>query len=145
MRSFLALICALDFIEENLKGRITTIDVADASYTSVSHLQSMFARTFNVSIGDYVVKRKLCFAAQELIDTEKSVTEMAFDFGYSNVESFTRAFKKQFLCTPSVYRKEYTFSELYPPLNFNVEFSFQENCSFSFNKTAKLKSTVSAR
>ena len=117
MKSFVSLVYALDYIEDNLRRRITVNDVAYASYASISHLQSMFMRTLHVSIGDYVAKRKLCLAARDLIDTQKRVTDIAFDFGYSNVESFIRAFKKQFLCTPLVYRKTYKFSELYPPLN----------------------------
>lgn len=124
MKNFVSLVCALDFIEGNLQHRITVNDVANASYLSISHLQSMFGQAFHVSVGDYIVKRRLCLAARELINSETSVTEMAFDLGYANVESFTRAFKKQFLCTPSVYRKTNKFWELYPPLNMNEREGF---------------------
>ena len=116
MKSFVSLVCAIEFIEDNLRYQITVTDVAEASYISLSHLQAMFSRTLYISIGEYIAKRKLCIAARDLIHSDRRVTDIAFDFGYANVESFTRAFKKQFLCTPSAYRKLYHFSDLYPRL-----------------------------
>lgn len=125
MNSFMSLICALDFIENNLRRKVSVNQVAAASYTSLSHLQSMFRRTLKVSIGDYVTKRKLCLAARDLIETESSVTEIAFDFGYSSLESFSRAFKKQFLSSPSVYRKTHKYCELFPPLVISEKEGFK--------------------
>ena len=119
MRDFIALICAVEFIENNLRNRISAGEVAVAAHLSLSHLQSMFSRTLNVGIGEYITKRRLCVAARDLKETGKSVTDIAFDFGYANVESFTRAFKKQFLATPSSYRRGHGFSELYPRLIIN--------------------------
>jgi len=116
MKNFISLVCAINFIEENLRQRISVSDVAKASYVSISHLQNMFSRTFHLSIGEYIAKRNLCLAAHDLTNTETSITDIAFDFGYKNVESFSRAFKKQFLLTPSLYRKSHAFSELYPRL-----------------------------
>ena len=124
MKNFISLVCAIEFIEQNLRERITVNDVAQSSYVSLSHLQSMFSRALHISVGDYIAKRKLCIAAFELTNTEKSITEIAFDFGYANIESFSRAFKKQFLQSPSAYRKEHYFSELYPRLIINEKEGF---------------------
>jgi len=124
MRDCIALICAIAFIENNLEDRIAVHDVAAAAYLSSSHLQSLFAHTFHTSIGGYILKRRLCLAAKRLIDTDASVTDIAFDLGYANAESFTRAFKKQFLMAPSSYRKQHGFSELYPRLMINEKEGF---------------------
>ena len=124
VKSFISLVYAIEFIEENLRERISVDDVAQAVYISLSHLQSMFARTLHISVGDYITKRRLCLAALDLISTEKNVTEIAFDFGYANIESFSRAFKKQFLEAPSSYRKKHSFSELYPRLIINEKEGF---------------------
>lgn len=100
MKNFISLVCAIEYIETNLREQISVNDVALASYTSLSHLQSMFSRSLHVSVGDYISKRKLCIAALDLINTSKSITEIAFDFGYANVESFSRAFKKAVFALP---------------------------------------------
>ncbi len=114
---FLSLVCAIEFIERNLFDRLSVDSVAEAAHLSASHLQRMFSRVFHCSPGDYIQKRRLCTAARELIQTERTVTDVALDCGYGNTESFSRAFKKQFLSSPSLYRKRYRFSDLYPKLN----------------------------
>lgn len=116
MKNFISLVCAVEFIEQRLHQGISVSDVARASFLSLSHLQSMFSRTFHISVGEYIAKRKLCLAARQLRDTWRSITDIAFETGYANVESFSRAFKKQFLRSPSAYRKEDDLSELYPRL-----------------------------
>ena len=124
MRSFISLVCAVEYIEQHLGERISVGDVAQASYLSLSHLQGMFSRTFHISVGDYIAKRKLCLAARQLGLTRRSITEIAFEMGYANVESFSRAFKKQFLQPPSVYRTENCLPELYPRLIINEKEGF---------------------
>ena len=137
MKSFISLVCAIEFIESNLRTRIAVGDVAEAAYLSLSHLQGMFARTLHISVGDYVAKRKLCLAARDLIDSDASVTDIAFDFGYANVESFSRAFKKQFLHTPSVYRRRYRFSELYPRLLVDEKEGFNRVKSYDLTSISE--------
>ena len=55
---------------------------------------------------EYLQKRKLAFALREVRDSEKSLLEIALDYGFSSNEAFSRAFKKAYAVTPSAYRKE---------------------------------------
>ena len=55
---------------------------------------------------DYMRNRKLAFALKEVRDSEKSLLEIALDYGFSSHEAFTRAFKGTYGVTPSAYRKE---------------------------------------
>lgn len=55
---------------------------------------------------DYLRNRKLAFALKEVRDSEKSLLEIALDYGFSSHEAFTRAFKGTYGVTPSAYRKE---------------------------------------
>ena len=43
-----------------------------------------------------------------------TVLDVALEFGYGSNESFTRAFKSVWNCTPSEFRKKRSFSELFP-------------------------------
>lgn len=54
---------------------------------------------------DYLRHRKLAFALKEVRDSEKSLLDLAFDYGFSSHEAFTRAFKGIYGVTPSEYRK----------------------------------------
>ncbi|WP_343208712.1 helix-turn-helix transcriptional regulator [Anaerolentibacter hominis] len=55
---------------------------------------------------DYVRQRKLAFALKEVRDSGKSLLDIAFDYGFSSHEAFTRAFKGAYGITPSEYRKD---------------------------------------
>lgn len=54
---------------------------------------------------DYLRRRKLSFALKEVRDSEKSLLDIAFDYGFSSHEAFTRAFKTTYGIAPSAYRK----------------------------------------
>ena len=45
-------------------------------------------------------------SAFELLHTEKSILELALSYGFSNHESYTRAFTKTLGLTPSAFRKK---------------------------------------
>lgn len=54
---------------------------------------------------EYLRLRKLAFALKEVRDSDKSLLDIAFDYGFSSHEAFTRAFKGTYGITPSEYRK----------------------------------------
>lgn len=67
-------------------------------------------RKFRVISGlqfrDYLRRRKLAFALKEVRDTDRGILDIAFDYGFSSHEAFTRAFKALYGVTPSAYRKK---------------------------------------
>ncbi|MCL2518651.1 MAG: helix-turn-helix domain-containing protein [Oscillospiraceae bacterium] len=105
MTSIFSLVLAVEFIERNLTEAIRFEEVAAAAFVSPSYLYKLFSRVFNCSPGEYLMKRRLCRAADALVRENASVTELAFLYQYGSVESFSRAFKKQYLMPPSEYRK----------------------------------------
>lgn len=64
-----------------------------------------FKEISGISFRDYLRLRKLAFALKEVRDSEKTILDIAFDFGFSSNEAFTRAFKGTYGVTPSEYRK----------------------------------------
>ena len=52
----------------------------------------------------YLSRRRLELAAQDLLDTGLRVLDIAMERGFSSQEAFTRAFQRQFGCTPRQYR-----------------------------------------
>ncbi|MBQ8906223.1 MAG: helix-turn-helix domain-containing protein [Ruminococcus sp.] len=105
MKSFYVLEDALRFIEENLENDFTQNDVADACYISLSGLQKLFRFALHFSVGEYIVKRRMTCAAKALCETDASVTEIAFRYGYNSPEVFTRAFTRVWHVKPSEFRK----------------------------------------
>ena len=64
-----------------------------------------FKEISGMQFRDYLRNRKLAFALKEVRDSEKNLLDIAFDYGFSSHEAFTRAFKATYGVAPSEYRK----------------------------------------
>lgn len=70
------------------------------------HTTRKFKEISGMQFRDYFRQRKLAFALKEVRDSEKPMIDIAFDYGFSSHEAFTRAFKATYGVTPSEYRKK---------------------------------------
>ncbi|WP_054939917.1 helix-turn-helix transcriptional regulator [Paenibacillus ihuae] len=70
------------------------------------HTTRKFKEISGMQFRDYLRLRKLAFALKEVRSSEKSILDIAFDYGFSSHEAFTRAFKGTYGVTPSEYRKK---------------------------------------
>lgn len=70
-----------------------------------------FHRIFTAAVGEpvskYILRRRLERAANILKDSEASIKEIAYDWGFSSASSFCRSFKRYFGETPEAYRSKY--------------------------------------
>lgn len=114
---------ALDYIEKNLNSNIKTSDIADACFCSKSTLEKLFRCVNNISVKDYMIRRRMTKAAKIILnDPNQKILDIALQFGYNSNESFTRAFEQIWNCKPSEYRKNPRYFELFPRLLCPVEY-----------------------
>ncbi len=97
---------AISFIEKNLEQEIRLSDIARKACLSEFHFHRIFSALVGCSVGEYIRKRRLSRAAEELLVTRTRVIEIAVGYCFGSQESFTRAFKKQFGVNPAQYRKQ---------------------------------------
>lgn len=64
-------------------------------------LKRGFREMFNNSLFGYLAEYRLEQARHQLLDTQKSITEIAFDLGYSSPQHFSTAFRKRFGVAPT--------------------------------------------
>lgn len=64
-----------------------------------------FREILGMQFRDYLRRRKLAFALKEVRDSKRELLDIAFDYGFSSHEAFTRAFKETYGVTPSEYRR----------------------------------------
>jgi AraC family transcriptional regulator len=97
---------AIDFIEDHLRDDITVGDIARAVSLSVYY----FCRSFNQATHhppyDYLMRRRLAAAARDLLQTDRKIIEITFDYRFNNPETFARAFKRVFGMQPTQWRKQ---------------------------------------
>ncbi|MDE5825520.1 MAG: helix-turn-helix domain-containing protein [Lachnospiraceae bacterium] len=110
------LMAALEYIEVHLRDEIKTEDIASACFCSKSTLEKLFRSVHNISVHEYIVRRRMTLAAKKLsTQPELPILDIAVEYGYSTHESFARAFEQVWNCKPSEFRTE-KFTELFPRL-----------------------------
>ena len=113
---------ALSFLEDNLTEKITTEDVAKVCFCSKSTLEKLFRCVSHMSVHDYIIRRRMTKAAKMLFfHREISILDIAVLYGYNSNEAFTRAFKQVWNCTPSEFRTNTRYSELFPRFAFDLD------------------------
>lgn len=96
---------AIDYMEEHLLENITIESIAKQANVSTFHFQRSFAILTDSSIGEYLRRRRLTLAAQELSRTNCKIIDLAYKYGYDTPEAFSKAFRRQHGVTPSQTRK----------------------------------------
>lgn len=96
---------AIDYMEEHLRDDISIEEIARQANSSVFHFQRTFALLTDISIGDYLRRRRLSLAAQELTSSDIKIIDLAYKYGYDTPEAFSKAFRKQHGVTPTEARK----------------------------------------
>lgn len=69
------------------------------------YVSRRFQEIAGMNFRDYLQHRKLAFALKEVRDTGRGLLDIALDYGFSSHEAFSRAFKKAYGISPSVYRR----------------------------------------
>ena len=84
----------IEYINDNYLNKISLDSVASISGFSKSHLFKLFKDKFNYSPYHYYMLVKIN-KAEELIKKNKtSITEIALELGFSDIQSFSKIFKK---------------------------------------------------
>lgn len=105
---------ALAYIEAHLAEPISWKDVARAASLSTFHFHRVFRARVGLPLGEYIRRRRLEAAAQEILETEHRIIDIAVKANFGSQEAFTRAFKAQFGVTPGLYRAEQLKHRLTP-------------------------------
>ncbi len=94
----------LEYIENHIRENITVSDLADVVNFSESHLKLKFKREMGIPPRDYIINKKIN-ASTEFLKTQ-SVTDTAYEFGFSSSQHYTRAFRNVIGMSPRDYKKE---------------------------------------
>ena len=96
----------LSYINEHFDEKITIKEVSELIPLSESRFMTFFKNQTGVSFIKYLNDYRLEAAAEQLLQTRKSVTEIALENGFDNISYFIRSFKNKYKTTPFDYRKK---------------------------------------
>ena len=112
---------AMDYIEEQITDDLALADVSSVTAYSPFHFGRLFYYIADMSLSEYIRRRKMSLAAMELQTGGAKIIDLAVMYGYESADSFTRAFTKQHGITPSNARQSGIGLTIFPPLTFQIK------------------------
>lgn len=101
----------ISYIHGNFQKPLTLQSIATEFGYNSSYIAHLFCDTLKVPFRTYLGAVRSEYVANQIKNSDKSLTEIAFDTGYDSLNTFCRFIKKHFNKTPSEYKKEIKISK----------------------------------
>lgn len=95
------------YIQEHYVETILVDRLAEEAHISKRVCFRLFQEKLHMSPLEYVTEFRIRKACMKLINTEKSITEIAHDCGFGTSSYFGKVFRERLGCSPAKYRKEW--------------------------------------
>jgi transcriptional regulator GlxA family with amidase domain len=99
---------AQEFIEKNVTEKISVEELAVRFAIGRRHFERRFKKATNNTPVEYIQRVKIEAAKKDLESGRKTVNEVMYDVGYSDIKAFRTVFKKITGLSPVEYRNKYT-------------------------------------
>lgn len=93
------------YLKENYKRELTLEEVAGQFGFSPAYLSRMFRQYAGINYKTYLINLRTEFGRKELLNTDHTIGEVAFNQGFPSSRAFARAFLKRYGCLPLEYRR----------------------------------------
>ena len=128
----------IEYIEKNLDNEIDYNELSKIANTNIFILERIFMFLTNMTIIEYIKKRRLSKAFEEIRNTNLKIIDIAFKYQYNSASSFNRAFKQLFNITPTECRNGLGKYKIIPIVNFE----YMKN-DYNFDYEIKELDTIS--
>lgn len=95
------------YISLNFKENITLDLLAKEFCVSKFYISHTFSEKLKVSLSEYVSSIRAKYAAEQLLSTDDSITNIALNSGFSSQSTFNRTFLKIYGMSPREYRNNF--------------------------------------
>ena len=93
-----------DFLQANTEAKVTISALTEALHASSAQIKTSFQAVYGMTPAAYLRSRKMQGAAKLLRNTDRTVLDIAGQFGYDNASKFAKAFRDVIGVSPAAYR-----------------------------------------
>ena len=111
---------SIEYMEEHITEELDYDKVAQMANCPSYYFQQMFLYMTNMTLREYIRRRRLSLAAVELQKDSGKVIDIAIKYRYESPTAFTRAFKSFHGVVPSALKTENRPMQAFPPIQFHV-------------------------
>jgi len=97
----------LDYIHKHYTTDIAMSDLAELAALSVSGLHRLFKRHTRLTVSEYIAQLRIGKACSLLVSTDKPISSIADEVGYTNLSHFNRQFLAIKKLTPREFRRSF--------------------------------------
>ncbi len=101
----LCILSVVTFIEKRVRDGKDHQLLERVTGFSYRHLREVFKDRTRMTLGRYDLQRRVAHAAFDIKHTEKSLTEIACEYGFDTYDTFSRAFRRETGVVPSLFRR----------------------------------------
>ena len=106
----------LEYVDDHPYEHVTLEDVADVVHVSSSRIRHLFKDVMGLGFKEYVTHVRLVEAKRLLLNSDRSVADIAGAVSYTNLNQFYKVFYRSCAMSPAEYRRYYTpTSGIQPP------------------------------
>lgn len=99
------------FIYNNYMNKISLQDIADREFLSSYYLSHEIKNMAGINFKEFLNSTRVHESVKLLLDTEKNISEISEDVGFSHTRYYNKHFKMYYNITPLQYRKKNNISE----------------------------------
>ena len=100
-----------DYIERHFQEDLQSEQVEEICFYSYRNINRIFKAVYRESIGAYIKRLRIEALAKDILYTDASITEIAFDGGFNDLQAFNKSFKSIYGCSPMQFRKQTEMKE----------------------------------
>ena len=94
-----------DYIDSHITGSLHVADLGALIQRSEAHFSRSFKRTFGESPHSFVVRRRVELAAQYMVTTDASLSDIALSCGFADQPHMCKLFRQFMGQTPAAWRR----------------------------------------
>lgn len=113
---------AINYIETHIENKIDYTTVAKIACSSLTRFQRMFSFMTDSTIAEYVRCRRMSLAANDLLNSDIKIVELAQKYSYESPDAFSRAYQIFHGVSPTSTRKLGVYTD-YPRISFQIKIS----------------------